>query len=133
VIRLARRRALVQELPAVETLARVDVICLDKTGTITRGEIEVEAVEPVGGGRGDGRVATALASLAAAPPNPNATLPAIREALAGTGSPGGPHLLRSPGPPDLPGGPQLLRSPGPPDGWQPTRTAPFSSARKWSG
>jgi len=133
VIRLARRRALVQELPAVETLARVDVICLDKTGTITRGEIEVEAVEPVGGGREDGRVVAALAALAAADPNPNATLLAIREAFAGTGSPGGPHLLRPPGPPDPPGGPHLLRPPGPPDGWRPTRTAPFSSARKWSG
>lgn len=41
VIRLARRRTLVQELPAVETLARVNVICLDKTGTITYGDLGV--------------------------------------------------------------------------------------------
>ena len=37
VVRLARRRVLVQELPAVEGLARVDVLCIDKTGTLTEG------------------------------------------------------------------------------------------------
>ena len=37
VIRLGRRGALVQELPAVEVLARVDVVCVDKTGTLTEG------------------------------------------------------------------------------------------------
>ena len=36
-VTLARRRVLVQELPAVEGLARVDVVCLDKTGTLTEG------------------------------------------------------------------------------------------------
>lgn len=36
---LARKNVLVQELPAVEILARVDVLCLDKTGTITTGDI----------------------------------------------------------------------------------------------
>ncbi len=48
VVRLGRRHALVQELPAVETLARVDVLCLDKTGTITEGDISLVGVEPVG-------------------------------------------------------------------------------------
>ena len=38
-IQLAARKVLVQELAAVEVLARVDVLCLDKTGTITSGEI----------------------------------------------------------------------------------------------
>ena len=37
-VTLARRRVLVQELPAVEGLARVDVVCLDKTGTLTEGD-----------------------------------------------------------------------------------------------
>ncbi len=41
--KLANRQVLVNELPAVEGLARVDVICLDKTGTITVGEIEFDA------------------------------------------------------------------------------------------
>jgi cation-transporting ATPase E len=35
IVRLGRRQVLVQELPAIETLARVDTICLDKTGTLT--------------------------------------------------------------------------------------------------
>lgn len=38
---LARRNVLVQELPAVEALARVDVVCLDKTGTLTEGRMEL--------------------------------------------------------------------------------------------
>ncbi|HEU4355756.1 MAG TPA: HAD-IC family P-type ATPase, partial [Actinomycetota bacterium] len=45
VVRLARQRVLVQELPAVEVLARVDVVCVDKTGTLTEGRLTVEAVE----------------------------------------------------------------------------------------
>ncbi len=40
-IRLARKKVLVQELYCIETLARVDTICLDKTGTITEGKMEV--------------------------------------------------------------------------------------------
>ncbi|QPE06100.1 HAD-IC family P-type ATPase [Microbacterium schleiferi] len=46
--KLASRQVLVNELPAVEGLARVDVVCLDKTGTLTAGEIEFDAVHPVG-------------------------------------------------------------------------------------
>ena len=46
---LARRRVLVQELPAVEGLARVDVVCLDKTGTLTEGEIVFDELEAVDG------------------------------------------------------------------------------------
>ncbi len=44
VIRLGQKRVLVQELYSIEALARVDVICLDKTGTITSGALEVEEV-----------------------------------------------------------------------------------------
>lgn len=44
--RLARKNALVQEMEAIEALARVDVLCLDKTGTITTGELMVEQVLP---------------------------------------------------------------------------------------
>ena len=43
VVRLARRRVLVQELPAVEGLARVDVLCIDKTGTLTEGRLAARA------------------------------------------------------------------------------------------
>ena len=79
VVRLGRRRVLVQELPAVEGLARVDVICFDKTGTLTEGRLAVESLEVL-----DERhdPAPALGALAASDPNPNATLQAIGEAFA---------------------------------------------------
>ncbi len=44
IIRLAKRRTLVQDLYSIEALARVDVLCLDKTGTITEGSMQVESV-----------------------------------------------------------------------------------------
>mgnify|MGYP004615115405 CR=1 FL=1 len=46
IIRLSKHKVLVQDLYCIETLARVDVICLDKTGTITEGMMEVEDVIP---------------------------------------------------------------------------------------
>ena len=46
--RLARKQALVQEMAAIESLARADIICTDKTGTITTGELKVEEVLPLG-------------------------------------------------------------------------------------
>lgn len=45
--RLAKKKALVQEMEAIEALARVNVLCLDKTGTITTGELSVEEVIPL--------------------------------------------------------------------------------------
>jgi cation-transporting ATPase E len=44
-VTLARRQTLVQELPAVEGLARVDVVCLDKTGTLTHGDVQFDHLE----------------------------------------------------------------------------------------
>ena len=79
VVRLARRRVLVQELPAVEGLARVDVLCIDKTGTLTEGRLVVEDVEPLAPGE---PYETAFAALAAADVNPNATLRAVAEHFA---------------------------------------------------
>jgi cation-transporting P-type ATPase E len=101
VVRLGRRQVLVRELPAVETLARVDVICFDKTGTITAGDLAVQELDPAGGAAAE--AAAALGALAAADPNPNATLRAIGQAFPA------------------------------PDGWRPEAAVPFSSARKWSG
>jgi cation-transporting ATPase E len=46
-VRLSQRKVLVQELPAVEGLARVDVICLDKTGTLTAGDIVFDEAHPM--------------------------------------------------------------------------------------
>ena len=47
VIKLGRKKTLVQELAGIETLARADVLCLDKTGTITTGDMELSLVEGV--------------------------------------------------------------------------------------
>ncbi len=44
IVRLAKKRTLVQDLYSIEALARVDVLCLDKTGTITEGSMQVESV-----------------------------------------------------------------------------------------
>lgn len=46
--KLARKKALIQEMEAIEALARVNVLCLDKTGTITTGDLEVEQVQVLG-------------------------------------------------------------------------------------
>ena len=79
VIALARRRALAKELAAVELLARVDTLCLDKTGTITTGEISFESVQPMGGWD-TAAAMDALGAMAAADPSPNPTTAAIAAA-----------------------------------------------------
>ncbi|MBF6134537.1 HAD-IC family P-type ATPase [Nocardia otitidiscaviarum] len=123
VVRLGRRKCLVQELPAIEGLARVDVVCADKTGTLTENGMRLAEIRPVGadtgagsngaeangsgadgaGANGDDELKRVLAAMAADDPRPNASVLAIKEAL-----------------PDTPG-------------WRPTGVAPFSSAKKWSG
>ena len=102
VVALARRKALARELASVELLARVDTLCLDKTGTITTGDISFERVEPLGSAT-EAEATGALASLASADPAPNATLAAIVDAVG-----------------------------SPPPGWRLTGSVPFSSARKWA-
>ena len=77
VVRLASRRCLVQELPAIEVLARVDVLCADKTGTITEGALAVADVEPVGG-TDEGEAVAALSALAQLDPDPNPTSKAVQ-------------------------------------------------------
>ena len=79
VIRLGRRRALVQELAAVETLARVDVVCVDKTGTLTTGIIRHRETVALGNHDPE-RFAEALAAVAAADPHPNPTMSSIANA-----------------------------------------------------
>ncbi len=79
VVRLARRRVLVQELPAVEVLARVDVVCVDKTGTLTEGRLAVEEVEVLDGGAEHAACTRRAGGERTA--NPNATLLAIGEAF----------------------------------------------------
>jgi len=102
VVALGRRNALVQELPAVEGLARIDVLCLDKTGTLT--EPTLEAQDPTllpGAQVGLDTVRDAIGALARAEERPNRTLQALHDAF-----------------PD----PQ----------WHVVGSTAFSSARKWS-
>ena len=79
VIRLGRRQCLVQELPAIEGLARVDVVCADKTGTLTENGMRLSEARPLDGVDA-GRVGAALAALAADDSRPNASMIAIAEA-----------------------------------------------------
>lgn len=78
VVRLGRRHVLVQELPAIEGLARVDVVCLDKTGTLTMGRLAVDRVQPISGED----YGPPLGALATTDPNPNATLAAVATAFS---------------------------------------------------
>jgi len=80
VVALARRRALARELASVELLARVDTLCLDKTGTITTGEIAFAGIETIGATTAD-EAAVAVGAMAAVDPAPNATLAALASAL----------------------------------------------------
>ena len=101
-VSLSRQQVLVQELPAVEGLARVDVVCLDKTGTLTIGDIAYDGCEPVGERPLDiAEVEIALGAMAD-DLNANGTLKALAAALDAP-----PH-------------------------WERTQTIAFNSARKWS-
>lgn len=103
VIRLSRRKTLAQDLYCVETLARVDVLCLDKTGTITEGSMEVNGVEPREG-LSEKEFKAVLKDTVAATGDENATALALRNYLDGV-----------------------------PSSRTAENVVPFSSARKWSG
>ncbi|MCL2693609.1 MAG: cation-translocating P-type ATPase [Oscillospiraceae bacterium] len=105
-VRLSRHKALAQNLYCAETLARVDVLCLDKTGTLTTGEMNVEQVLPLGGA--DLREAEeALRALMYALPDKNPTAAAVRAHVHGRTGSSAPT-------------------------WVPEKVTPFSSARKYS-
>ncbi|GGM03178.1 magnesium-transporting ATPase [Streptomyces fumigatiscleroticus] len=80
VIRLGRKQCLVQELPAIEGLARVDTVCLDKTGTLTEGGMDVTELRVLGGADEE-RIRKVLGALGESDPRPNASLKAIIEAF----------------------------------------------------
>jgi len=103
VIRLGQLNVLVQELPAIEGLARVDVVCADKTGTLTENGLQFSHLEPSEDGQAT-RIEQVLAQLAAADPRPNASMQALTRAL-----------------------------PTSEEAWTVTSMAPFTSAKKWSG
>ena len=143
VVRLAAQRCLVQELPAIEVLARVDVLCADKTGTITTGALSlVDVIELVPGAR------AALAAMVADDPDPNATGRAIAAGLRtgptngaddpDTGFTGARHTDNHTGS-ATPAEPEATRTTSPdlteptdPTGWAVTDRTPFSSARRTS-
>ena len=104
-IRLARKQVLAQQLYCIETLARVDVLCLDKTGTITSGRMEVAGTHPLDG-NDSAELDCALASLArATSADANETCRALLDHYAQTTV-------------------EIL---------EPSAVVPFSSAKKWSG
>ncbi|MEV2222018.1 HAD-IC family P-type ATPase [Nocardia vinacea] len=80
VVRLGRRKCLVQELPAIEGLARVDVVCADKTGTLTENGMRLSDIKTLAT-FDDAEVRQALAAMAADDPRPNASVQAIGEEL----------------------------------------------------
>lgn len=104
VVRLGRKQCLVQELPAIEGLARVDIVCLDKTGTLTEGGMDVTEVRALNG-TDEPYLRRVLAAFGASDPRPNASLQAIIDAYP------------------VPDG----------EAWAVTQALPFSSARKYSG
>ncbi|MGH3363497.1 MAG: HAD-IC family P-type ATPase, partial [Nocardioidaceae bacterium] len=81
VVRLGARGVLVEELPAIEGLARVDVVGIDKTGTLTEGTMTVGSLVPLPGSTEAG-AAEALGALARADERPNASMRALVEAFA---------------------------------------------------
>ncbi|MFF5566082.1 cation-translocating P-type ATPase [Streptomyces sp. NPDC012623] len=103
VIRLGRMKVLVQELPAIEGLARVNVVCLDKTGTLTEGGMDVSELRALGG-TDEPYVRQVLGAIGASDARPNASLTAIDDAYRGDRGE-----------------------------WPVTDALPFSSVRKYSG
>ena len=91
VIRLSKMKILVQNIYSLETLAHVDVLCLDKTGTLTDGNLKVHSVIPATsvyepgahgiGQREGGEVDHLIASYFAASDDNNATFKALQEAF----------------------------------------------------
>ncbi|MHC5229954.1 cation-translocating P-type ATPase [Enterococcus sp. LJL99] len=100
---LARKQTLIQRLACIETLARVDTICLDKTGTITDGTMTFKELIPQGGFP-IRELERAMGAVMAGLSDQNATAKVLRDRFP------------------------LLK-----DEWKVKQVIPFSSERKWSG
>lgn len=85
VLRLARQKVLVHDMKCIETLARVDVLCVDKTGTITENRMEVVRMEPLEGYDGAAMppLEVMLGRFAGGMKDENATIQAIRACWPG--------------------------------------------------
>lgn len=104
VVRLGKKQCLVQELPAIEGLARVDVVCTDKTGTLTDNSMQVSEIRPLS----DSEEAPAvLRAMAHWDDHPNDSMQAIRD--------------------------WAEESSDEPTDWEQTGEVPFSSDKKWAG
>lgn len=79
VIRLSKYHVLVQELYCIETLARVDVLCLDKTGTITEGCMEVADIIPYDKNVEKENMVDIMCGLVSALDDTNATFMALKD------------------------------------------------------
>ena len=101
VIKLGLRKVLVQEMYSVETLARVDMLCLDKTGTITQGKMHVETVSPLTEDLSEQAISEILSAYIAASDDNNPTAQAIRKQFTSSSN------------------------------YQTSNAIPFSSDRKW--
>lgn len=110
VIRLGKFNALVQDLPAIEQLARVNVVCADKTGTLTEDGMRLAEIIPLGrftgsdAKSGERTVISAVLSISQIEEKPNASTVAILEGIADTSA----------------------------EIWEVEALVPFSSFRKWS-
>lgn len=89
VIRLSKKKILVQNIYSLETLAHVDVLCLDKTGTLTDGNMKVRGVSYMGDFKGEKGAERLLRSYLAASDDNNATIQALKAEFK-------PELLHTP-------------------------------------
>ena len=76
-VRIANKGALVQQTNAVESLSNVDILCADKTGTLTANRICLYAVKPLADGISEGALRLMLASYAKSTVTPNRTIQAL--------------------------------------------------------
>lgn len=145
VVRLSQSKVLVQQLYCIETLARVDVLCLDKTGTITTGSMEVSRIEEVKKGASQAKPAKGEGSAAEAAQAVDAKASALveRDAEPATAKANDPLSEASLAfasiayaDPDPNETALAIRERFAGDAasvWKPKRTIPFSSDTKWSG
>ena len=103
VIRLGKRKVLVQELHCIETLARVDMICLDKTGTITEGKMDVREVIVLDEKYNNENINKIVGAITHTLDDENSTFNSLRR-----------YFKENPN-------------------WEYKNKVPFSSERKWSG